>query len=118
IPWWQDAWRWRLHDNRDPPLRWRRCAGRRAGVALRRSGRRRLHTPTLPRPRVLGALPAHRRGDDMAYGRWSDEDREVHFTHEPLLPAQTRDDTDVGWGERERLDDDWWRQERPPHWDR
>lgn len=54
----------------------------------------------------------------MSYGRWSDEDREVHFDDEPLLPEQTRDDTDAGWGEHHRADDDWLRQERPPHWDR
>lgn len=49
---------------------------------------------------------------------WSDGDREVEFEEEPLLPDQTRDDTDAGWGERGRWDDDWLREERPPHWDR
>lgn len=36
----------------------------------------------------------------------------------PLLPEQTRDDTDAGWGERpdRRDDDDRLRADRPPHW--
>jgi hypothetical protein len=35
-------------------------------------------------------------------------------------PEQTRDDTDVGWGEVPRGDDvhdEWLREQRPPHWD-
>jgi hypothetical protein len=36
----------------------------------------------------------------------------------PLLPEQTQDETDVGWGEAPEPDDDErLRQERPPHWD-
>jgi hypothetical protein len=36
----------------------------------------------------------------------------------PLLPTQSREDTDVGWGEyRERDDDDRLLRDRPPHWD-
>jgi hypothetical protein len=36
----------------------------------------------------------------------------------PLLPTQSREDTDVGWGEyRERDDDDRLLSDRPPHWD-
>jgi hypothetical protein len=50
----------------------------------------------------------------------ADEDREVDLNDDDMkvLPDQTRDDTDRGWGERrsdsndERLFD-----ERPPHWD-
>jgi hypothetical protein len=38
----------------------------------------------------------------------------------PVLPAQTRDDTDAGWGERWRdepdSDDERYLRERPPHW--
>ena len=36
---------------------------------------------------------------------------------EPVLPDQTRDDTDDGWGERSDGDDDVRRllDERPPH---
>jgi hypothetical protein len=38
-----------------------------------------------------------------------------------LLPEQTGDDTDVGWGDDERVaeeavrDKDWYDRERPPH---
>jgi hypothetical protein len=37
----------------------------------------------------------------------------------PLLPTQSREDTDAEWGEyRERDDDDdRFRRDRPPHWD-
>ena len=35
-----------------------------------------------------------------------------------VLPTQSREDTDVGWGEyRERDDDDRLLRDRPPHWD-
>jgi hypothetical protein len=36
---------------------------------------------------------------------------------EPVLPGTTRDDTDAGWGEHHRDNDDRLRDERPPHWD-
>jgi feruloyl-CoA synthase len=37
----------------------------------------------------------------------------------PVLPERSRDDTDVGWGERPEPDDDErLRADRPPHWDR
>ena len=40
----------------------------------------------------------------------------VRPTPAPL--AQSREDTDVGWGEyRERDDDDRLLRDRPPHWD-
>jgi hypothetical protein len=36
----------------------------------------------------------------------------------PILPTQSREDTDVGWGDyRERDDDDHLLRDRPPHWD-
>jgi len=36
----------------------------------------------------------------------------------PVLPAQTEDETGIGWGEAPEPDDDErLRQERPPHWD-
>jgi hypothetical protein len=35
---------------------------------------------------------------------------------EPVLPDQTRDDTDLGWGERAGGNDDRLLEERPPHW--
>ena len=50
-----------------------------------------------------------------------DDDREVDLSGDDLqiLPDQTRDDTDRGWGERRRDDsnDDRLLNERPPHWD-
>jgi hypothetical protein len=48
-----------------------------------------------------------------------DADRVVELVDDdvPTLPDQTRDDTDEGWGERPRRDDDWLREQRPPHWD-
>lgn len=39
---------------------------------------------------------------------------------DPILPDMTRDDTAAGWGELAHIsrgDDDWLREERPPHWD-
>ena len=46
------------------------------------------------------------------------DERRVDLSEEdPLLPESTVDDTDAGWGERKRPDDDWWQAERPPHWD-
>jgi DNA-binding ferritin-like protein (Dps family) len=50
-----------------------------------------------------------------------DDDREVDLSGDDvqILPDQTRDDTDRGWGERRRDDsnDDRLLRERPPHWD-
>jgi hypothetical protein len=37
----------------------------------------------------------------------------------PVLPERSSDETDAAWGERPEPDDDeWFRQERPPHHDR
>jgi hypothetical protein len=36
---------------------------------------------------------------------------------DPVLPEQSREDTDAGWGDYREQDDDRLRQERPPHWD-
>jgi hypothetical protein len=47
-----------------------------------------------------------------------DDSREVAFTDElVILPDQTSDDTDAGWGERSAGNDDRLLDERPPHWD-
>ncbi|WP_187398817.1 hypothetical protein [Micromonospora sp. WP24] len=47
-----------------------------------------------------------------------DDDRTVDLSDEFLvLPEQTSDDTDRGWGERATGNDDRLRAERPPHWD-
>lgn len=47
------------------------------------------------------------------------DDREVRFTDDDavVLPDQTRDDTDAGWGERWSGNDERLLAERPPHWD-
>lgn len=46
-----------------------------------------------------------------------DDDREVDIDEElTILPDQTRDDTDAGWGERSRDNDRRLLEDRPPHW--
>jgi hypothetical protein len=49
----------------------------------------------------------------------SDDDRVVEPSDDdgPLLPEQTVDDTDAGWGERADSNDERLWAERPPHWD-
>ncbi len=49
----------------------------------------------------------------------SDDDRVVEPPEDdlPVLPDQTRDDTDAGWGERSAGNDDRLWEDRPPHWD-
>ncbi|MBO4207377.1 hypothetical protein [Micromonospora echinofusca] len=48
----------------------------------------------------------------------TDDDRMVDLTEElVVLPEQTMDDTDRGWGESVRGNDDRLLAERPPHWD-
>jgi hypothetical protein len=51
--------------------------------------------------------------------RDSDGDRTVDFESEesPLLPEQTRDDTERGWGESADSNDDRLLEDRPPHWE-
>lgn len=47
-----------------------------------------------------------------------DDDREVDFDDElTILPDQTRDDTDEGWGEQPRDNDEQLLANRPPHWE-
>ena len=50
--------------------------------------------------------------------RDNDAEREVDFESEeaPVLPEQTRDDTERGWGERAYSNDDRLLDDRPPHW--
>jgi hypothetical protein len=44
--------------------------------------------------------------------------REAAFVDDlEILPDQTVDDTDAGWGERGSGNDERLRAERPPHWD-
>jgi hypothetical protein len=53
--------------------------------------------------------------DSPAYPR-TDADRTVHLVDDDLLPEQTIDDTDHGWGERAESNDERLLAERPPHW--
>jgi hypothetical protein len=50
--------------------------------------------------------------------RDNDAEREVDFESEeaPVLPEQTRDDTERGWGEHSSSNDDRLLEDRPPHW--
>jgi hypothetical protein len=47
-----------------------------------------------------------------------DPDRVVDLDEDglPVLPDQTRDDTDRGWGELTYSNDDRLLEDRPPHW--
>jgi hypothetical protein len=46
-----------------------------------------------------------------------DDDRTVDFSDDlEILPDQTRDDTDEGWGDWRESDDSYLLEERPPHW--
>ncbi|MBB5870470.1 hypothetical protein F4553_003849 [Allocatelliglobosispora scoriae] len=57
-------------------------------------------------------------GDDLTAADFPSDDRVVEFDDDaPALPAQTRDDTDAGWGESSSSNDDRLLAERPPHWD-
>lgn len=48
-----------------------------------------------------------------------DGDRVVDLSDDlDILPDQTRDDTDSGWGDHRRSDDDSrYYEDRPPHWE-
>jgi hypothetical protein len=51
-------------------------------------------------------------------GIFDDDEREVVLTEElVILPDQTADDTDSGWGERASHNDERLLADRPPHWD-
>jgi hypothetical protein len=52
-------------------------------------------------------------------GTVPDDQRTVDFEAEdapPLLPDQTTDDTDRGWGDREGSNDERLLEDKPPHW--
>ncbi|WP_036377433.1 hypothetical protein [Micromonospora sp. ATCC 39149] len=54
--------------------------------------------------------------DPVAQAR-GDDDRAVDLSEDfVVLPEQTADDTDRGWGETSGGNDDWLLAERPPHW--
>ncbi|NJC69385.1 hypothetical protein HC031_06570 [Planosporangium thailandense] len=59
-----------------------------------------------------------RRADDLDLTPTSAEDRrEVDLSDDfVILPDQTADDTDAGWGERAASNDDRLFADRPPHW--
>jgi hypothetical protein len=47
----------------------------------------------------------------------ADDQREVALTEDlVILPDQTADDTDAGWGEHSSANDEYLLAERPPHW--
>jgi hypothetical protein len=47
-----------------------------------------------------------------------DDERVVDLSDDdPILPEATIDDTDAGWGERSRDNDERLLDERPPHWE-
>jgi hypothetical protein len=54
-----------------------------------------------------GTFP--REDDDRAIDLVDDDDR--------VLPEQTGDDTDHGWGESSDSNDERLLEDRPPHWD-
>ncbi|MEV1287176.1 hypothetical protein [Micromonospora sp. NPDC049679] len=55
---------------------------------------------------------------DRAPGAAGDDDRTVDLSHDGLglLPEQSSDDTDRGWGESPSSNDDRLLADRPPHW--
>jgi hypothetical protein len=61
--------------------------------------------------------PEH--GDSWVLDDGVDDDRVVDYgadDDEPVLPGTTRDDTDEGWGESTRSNDQRLLEDRPPHW--
>jgi hypothetical protein len=44
-------------------------------------------------------------------------DAERRPADQPVLPEQSREDTDAAWGEYPPTDDDRLHRDRPPHWD-
>jgi hypothetical protein len=55
-------------------------------------------------------------GDDKPES--TDDERPVDLSGDdaPVVPEQTGDDTDRGWGERADSNDDRLLEDRPPHW--
>lgn len=88
---------------------------------------RRLSPAPAAGPGRRGGLPAARSAAvatlvsvDFLDGRPgpSDDDRTVELDSDelPVLPEQTRDDTDQGWGDPEASNDARLFEDRPPHW--
>jgi hypothetical protein len=71
--------------------------------------------------KVMTVVPEDPEGpegpDEKASSRSPDADPS-DGTQRPVPPVQSREDTDVGWGERhEPEDDERLYSERPPHWE-
>jgi hypothetical protein len=67
---------------------------------------------------VSAARPAETRPADAQPAEPPPAEARPHVAMTRSRPEQTRDDTDVGWGERpdEDAQDQWLREQRPPHW--
>lgn len=64
------------------------------------------------------AFRVHSTDEPAALGASRNDDRRVDLTDDyRVLPDQSVDDTDRGWGELPRSNDDRLLAERPPHWD-
>lgn len=73
---------------------------------------------TGPLPSAALVLPLVSTEDPGTQGARGDEDRTVDLSEDfVVLPEQTSDDTDRGWGERTDGNDDWLLAQRPPHWE-
>jgi len=56
--------------------------------------------------------------EGKASSRSPDPDDLSDRRDKPVLPVQSQEDTDAGWGEQPRPEDDeHLYRERPPHWD-
>jgi hypothetical protein len=55
--------------------------------------------------------------DSPVYPRTDADRTEDLVDDDALLPEQTADDTDHGWGEHASSNDERLLAERPPHWD-
>lgn len=89
------------------------------GSAGRRQGESSSALLTPRTYRVRSAVPARQALDGYAPAvATGDDDREVVLADElVILPDQTVDDTDAGWGERPAPNDGRLLADRPPHWD-
>jgi hypothetical protein len=68
--------------------------------------------------RFVSRLDESRLDEQQAPGAGLDDDRTVDVTDHDfvVLPEQSGDDTDRGWGEYAGSNDDRLLAERPPHW--
>lgn len=66
---------------------------------------------------VYAARGAGTRGSAVAGAIVTRPERDGEPDDKPVLPVQSEDETDVGWGEAAEPDDERLRRDRPPHWD-